>query len=168
MSRLATLALILGLGVPSGGQAAVLDDFLAQGYTVVAATRVPGSFTGCVRQHRLAFADGSVLACARTVAQTAYEPRVTILRLGAGPPSVVLAGSSVLAGQLLRLGLHDYPVPLRMNPDPLGDRPATPSTALQPLQPIPSINDLTKQQNASVSQQQDQLPQRPRNFRSSR
>ena len=44
-----------------------------------------------------------------------------MLRLGGDPPSVVLVGSRVMAGQLLRLKLHDYPVPLRMNPEPLAD-----------------------------------------------
>ena len=129
---------------------------------------MPGSFAGCVRQRRLLFADGSVFACARTQAQTAYDPRVYVLRLGADPPSVVLAGSAVLAGELLRLRLHDYAVPLRMNPDPLAEQPIEPAGALQPNGAIPSVNTLTQQQNAPLSQQQDQLPTRPPAFRSNR
>ena len=176
MARLATLAptvgltvaLTVALGAPWQAMAAVLDDFLSHDYTVVAATRVPGSFTGCIRQHRLVFADGSVFACARTEAHIAYEPRVTILRLAGGPPSVVLVGSHILAGELLRLHLHDYPVPLRMTANPLVTLPARPSGALQPTGATPSINVLTQQQNTSISQQQAQLPQPARKFRSSR
>ena len=91
MIRLAMLPLVLAMPWPA--RAAVLDEFLARGYGIAAATVLPGSFTGCVRQHRLLFADGSVFACARTMAQTAYEPRVYILRLGGEPPSVMLVGS---------------------------------------------------------------------------
>lgn len=152
MARLAILAVSAGFAAPLPAAAAVLDDFLAHDYTVAAATRFPGSFTGCIRQHRLVFADGSVFACARTEAQTAFEPRVTIFRLGGGQPSVALIGSHVLAGQLLRLRLHDYAVPLRMNADPLGGTPAAASAALQPLRPLPSINILAQQQNAPLSQ----------------
>ena len=146
----------------------MLDDFLARDYAIVAATRIPGSFSGCVRQHRLVFADGSVFACARTEAQLAYEPRVTILRLGGGPPSVVLVGSHVLAGELLRLRLHDYTVPLRMNATPLTEVVPKPSTALQPLGASPSINVVTQQLNAPLSEQQAHLPQPARKIRSSR
>ena len=121
-----------------------------------------------MRQRRLVFADGSVFACARTQAQTAYDPRVYVLRLGADPPSVVLAGSAVLAGGLMRLRLHDYAVPLRMNPDPMADPPTRPAGAVQPNGPIPSVNTLTQQQSAPLSQQQGQLPTKPPVFRSNR
>ncbi len=168
MVRLAALALIFGFGAPLPAAAAVLDDFLGRGYAIVAATRIPGSFNGCVHQHRLVFADGSVFACARTEAQLAYEPRVTILRLDGGPPSVVLVGSHVLAGELLRLRLHDYTVPLRMDATPLTEVAAKPSTALQPVRALPSIDVLTQQQNAPLSEQQARLPQPARKIRSSR
>ena len=138
--------------------AATLDDLLAKGYTVAAATRLAGSFGGCVRQRQLRFADGSVFACAGTKAQTAYEPRIVILRLAGEPPSVVLAGSAVLAGQLLRLGVHGYPVPLRMNPDPLPERHGLPAATLQPLGPIPSINAVTARQNVPLPLQQPARP----------
>ena len=153
MARLVILALCAEFAAPLPAAAAVLDDFLARDYTVAAATRLPGSFTGCIRQHRLVFADGSVFACARTKAQTAYEPRVTIFRLGGGPPSAVLVGSHVLAGQLLRLRLHEYAVPLRMNADPLGGVPAKPSAALQPLRATPSITAIMQMQDAPLAQQ---------------
>ena len=168
MPRFALAALLTGLCLAQPAGAATLDDLLSRGYAIAAATRIPGSFTGCVRQHRLVFADGSVFACARTQAQTAYEPRVYILRLGGDPPSVVLAGSAILAGELARLRLHDYAVPLRMNPDPLAQQASQPAGALQPNAAIPSINTLTRQQNAPLSQQQDQLPTKPPVFRSNR
>ena len=138
--------------------AVLLDDLLSRGYTVATATRLPGSFGGCIRQHQLVFADGSVFACSTTKAQTAYEPRITILRLGGDPPSVVLAGSSVLAGQLLRLRSHPYPVPLRMNADPLPERHDLPATALQPIGAIPGIDTVTRRQNAPLSLQQAERP----------
>ena len=162
------ITLAIGLALVRPATAATLDDLLARGYTIAAATRMPGSFTGCVRQNRLVFADGSAFACARTQAQTAYEPRVYILRFGGDPPSVVLAGSTILAGELLRLRLHDYPVPLRMNPDPLVEQPTQPAGALQAIGSIPSINTLTQQQNAPLSQQQAQVPTKHPVFRSNR
>ncbi len=143
----------------------MLDDFLDRGYTVAAATRLPGAFNGCVRQHRLVFADGSVFACARTAGQTAFEPRVLILRVDGEPPSVVLVGSAVLAGELQRLRLHDYPVPLRMNADPLVER-AGPSLALQPVRAVPSLNVLDRALNAPLPDQQAQRPARPAGPRS--
>ncbi len=158
--RAASVALLLGAGVCRAACAASLDDLLDRGYTVVAATRLPGAFNGCVRQHRLVFADGSVFACAQNAGQTAFEPRVLILRLGGEPPSVVLVGSAVVAGELLRLRLHDYPVPLRMNADPL-DGAAGPSMALQPLRAVASLNVLDRALNAPLAEQQVLRPARP-------
>lgn len=166
--KIAVAALCLVLAPFQPGRAAVLDDFLAQGYAIVAATTLPGSFTGCVKQRRLVFADGSVFACARTAAQTAFGPRVYILRTAGDPPSVVLVGAFVQAGELLRLKLHDYPVPLRMNADPLPLHHATPATAVQPLGAVPSINTVMQMQHAPLQQQQDRLPERRRDFRSNR
>ena len=158
MLRLAAAALLAASGAPRAAHAALLDEFLARGYSIVAATVLPGSFTGCVRQHRLVFGDGSIFACARTAAQVGYNPRVYILRLEGAPPSVVLVGARVQAGELLRLQLHEYPVPLRMNADPLAQTPPAPAFALQPIAPVPSINTVTQQQNAPLSEQQDRLP----------
>jgi hypothetical protein len=168
MVRFAVFTLVIGFGVPGLAGAATLDDFFARGYTVAASTTLAGNFTGCVRQHRLEFADGSVFACARTMAQIAYAPRVYILRLGGDAPSVVLVGSRVQAGELLRLRLHDYPVPLRMDPDPQLSGPAPPGLALAPVGPIPSIDTLMQQQNAPLSAQQTRLPTPPPKNRSSR
>ncbi len=158
MLRAVILILLASFAAPRTAQAAVLDEFFARGYSIVASTTLPGSFTGCIRQRKLVFADGSIFSCARNTAQTAYEPRVYILRLGSDPPSVILVGSHPLPGELLRLQLHDYPVPLRMNADPLAARPAAPAYALQPIGPIPSIDTLTQQQNAPLSEQQDRVP----------
>ena len=159
MMRIVALAMACLVTAPA--QAAVLDDFLSRGYTIVASTRWPGSFGGCVRQQRLVFADGSAFACARTQAQTAYEPHVYMLRLGGDPPSVVLVGSAVLAGQLLRLRSHDYPVPLRMDAAPLPELHSPPGRVIQPLGPIASINTVTSRQNAPLARQQEERPGNP-------
>jgi hypothetical protein len=168
MVRIAAFTLAAMVGAPCVAGAATLDDFFARGYTVAASTTLAGNFTGCVRQHRLLFADGSVFACARTTAQIAYDARVYILRLGGDPPSVVLVGSRVMTGELLRLQQHDYPVPLRMNAEPQLGGPVAPGLALAPVGPIPSINTLTQQQNAPLSEQQERLPTLPHKNRSSR
>ena len=168
MVRIAAFTLLAACVVPSVAGAATLDEFFARGYTVAASTTLAGNFTGCIRQHRLEFADGSVFSCARTTAQIAYEPRVYILRLGGDPPSVLLVGSRVLGGELLRLRQHDYPVPLRMIADPQLTGPAVPGLALAPIGPIPSINMLTQQRNAPLSEQQSRLPTLPSKNSSSR
>lgn len=121
-----------------------------------------GAWAGCVRQHRIVFADGTVFACARTAAQTGFEPRVYVLRLGGGPPSVVLVGSAVLAGELLQLGLDPFAVPLRVDASPLPEAPANLPGALAPVGAIPSINLLNGQQHASLQQQRTLLPVAPR------
>ena len=154
----AIVTLLLGLGMTLPAHALVLDDLLSRGYTIAAATRLPGAWGGCIRQQRLTFADGTVFACANTAGQTAYEPRVYILRLGGGPPSVALIGSAVLAGELLRLKLHDYAVPLRMNPNPMPDHAGADPGSLQPTGAIPSINTITQQRNAPLQRQQSQRP----------
>ena len=158
LRSLAAALLAGAFATPQAARPAGRGEVLARGYSIVAATVLPGSFTGCVRQHRLAFADGSIFACARTAAQAGYDPRVYILRLQGAPPSVVLVGARVQAGELLRLQLHDYPVPLRMNADPLAAPPPDPGLALQPVAPLPSIDTLTRQQNAPLSEQQARLP----------
>ncbi len=158
MRKTVIFTLLLGAGIAAPARAVLLDDLLDHGYTVAAATRLPGAWSGCVRQHRLVFADGTVFACARTAGQTGFEPRVYILRLGGGPPSVVLVGAAVLAGELLRLQLHDYAVPLRVNPDPLPNQLTASPDALQPTGAIPSINTLTARQHAPLQQQQTQNP----------
>ena len=161
MLAYAVAGLVATVAAPPPARAAVLDEFFDRGYTIVAATTLPGSFTGCARQQRLTFADGSVFACARNSSQTAYEPRVYILALRGERPSVVLVGSRVQSGQLLRLRSRDYAVPLRMNADPLTEPPPVPSVALQPTGPVPSINTVTQQQDEPLSEQQARLPEPP-------
>ena len=155
------LAALLASAMPS--KAAALDDYLAHGYQIVAATVLPGSFGGCVRHNRLVLADGSVFSCAATSSQVAFDPRVLILQLGGDVPSVALIGSQPYAGELLRLRGHDYPVPLRMGAGVLADPPAQ-TAALQPVQPVRSvlgIDAIGQQFGLPLSQQQDRpLPVR--------
>ncbi len=145
------------LTLASPGKAAVLDDYLAHGYQIVAATVLPGSFSGCVRRNRLVLADGSVFSCAATSSQVAFGPRVVILRLGADAPSVALIGSQPYPGELLRLRGHDDPVPLRMGTGVLADAPAPPA-GLKPLPPVRAvlgIDAMVQQSGLPLSQQQD-------------
>ena len=157
------LAALLALASP--GKAAVLDDYLAHGYQIVAATVLPGSFGGCVARRRLVLADGSVFSCAATSSQVAFGPRVVILRLGADAPSVALIGSQPYPGELLRLRGHDYPVPLRMGTGVLADAPAPPA-ALKPVSPVRAvlgIDAIVRQSGLPLSQQQDRpLPVQPK------
>ena len=149
------LAALLASAMPS--KAAALDDYLAHGYQIVAATVLPGSFGGCVRHNRLVLADGSVFSCAATSSQVAFDPRVLILQLGGDTPSVALIGSQPYAGELLRLRGHDYPVPLRIGAGVLADPPAQ-TAALKPIQPVrsaPGINAIVQQFGLPLSQQQD-------------
>ena len=152
MGRTAILGLLLAALPAVPASAVSVDDLLAHGYSVAAATRLAGLWTGCVRQHRLSFADGSVFACARTQAQTGYEPRVTVLRRGGDPPSVVMVGSTVLSGELLRFKLHDYAVPLRMDGNPLPASASATPGALSPTGSIPSLNTVTEQLNGPLPQ----------------
>lgn len=128
LHRLILAAMLLAH--PALGQA--LDDYLVRGYSVAAATRLNGPYGGCARGQRLVFADGSVFLCGRTVSQQGFAPRVTILRLAGEPPSVLLIGARPYAGQLVRLRLHDYTVPLRMRVAPWPPAPAAPVAALAP------------------------------------
>jgi hypothetical protein len=126
----------------------VLDELLGRGYVVEAATTLPGPFTGCLRQHQLVFADGSVFACARNGSQLAVTPRAYILGLPGAPPSVVLLGSVILPGELLRLRQHVYSLPLRMNASPLPGAPGLTTMANQPIKALPYSAPATLPLNA--------------------
>ncbi len=149
--------LLAALLMAAPGRAAVLDDYLAHGYQIVAATVLPGSFGGCMARRPMALADGSVFSCAATSSQAAFEPRVLILRLGADPPSVVLIGSQPYAGELSRLRWHEYKVPLRIGAGLLADAPARTAALrpVSPLRPVLGADALVQQSFLPLSEQQD-------------
>jgi hypothetical protein len=104
------------------------DELLASGYSVWDVTRLPGFFSGCVRNRTLVFADGSTFVCSETRGQLGLNLRVLILGRPGEAASVTLAGSRVLPGTLLRLRNRTYARPQRAMA-----RPTVSHHSLEPL-----------------------------------
>jgi hypothetical protein len=148
MRRIAVLlgGLCLGVWPCVQTRAQSLDDFLAQGYSVVRTTVYPGAFDGCRKSQTIQFADGSRFFCGATRPQFVYAPRVLILRKDTDAPSAVIVGGRPLKGALVQLGQQHFGTPLNIQEDPLDlavPPPAPPQTgALQAVEPVQSLNQL--------------------------
>ena len=143
MRRLLFAACAAGLATATA-KAATLDDYLADGYAVVAQTSIVGAFSGCQPNLTLTFADGTRFNCIVRSSNSTTNPRVYILAKIGSPVSAVLIGSHAYPGGISQLGTRALPRPASISTEPPTARmaPVDPNSHISRVKNVESINAL--------------------------